>query len=64
MNFTGEQDKEQCIMLFNLLTEEGLELTQEILKAVFTRETGKFAKLLLKNLTDQEEIKLKEVIPE
>lgn len=64
MNFTGEQDKEQCIMLFNLLTEEGLKLTQDILTAVFTRETGKSAKLLLKNFTDQEEIKLKEVIPE
>lgn len=40
LNFTGEQDKEQSIMLFNLLTEVGLKLTQEILTAVFTRETG------------------------
>lgn len=40
LNFTGEKDKEQSIMLFNLLTEVGLKLTQEILTAVFTRETG------------------------
>lgn len=63
MNFTGEQDKEQCSILYTLLTE-GLELTQEILTAVFKKETGKSAKMLLKNLKDQEKDKLNEVMPE
>lgn len=64
MNFTGEQDEEQCHMLYKSLTEDGLELTQEVVTAVFTRETGKSAKMLLEKFTDQEKNKLKEEMSE
>lgn len=61
---TGEQDEEQCHMLYKSLTEDGLELTQEVVTAVFTRETGKSAKMLLEKFTDQEKNKLKEEMSE
>lgn len=61
---TGEQDEEQCHMLFKSLTADGLKLTQEVVTAVFTRETGKSAKMLLEKFTDQEKNKLKEEMSE
>lgn len=61
---TGEQDEEQYHMLYKSLTEDGLELTQEVVTAVFTRETGKSAKMLLEKFTDQEKNKLKEEMSE
>lgn len=57
---TDEQDRELCTKLYNLLEFEGLKLTQEVMAATITRETGKS----VKTLTDQEKNKLKEMLPE
>lgn len=48
---TDEQDRELCTELYNLLDTEGLKLTQEVMAATITRETGKPVKILLNNLT-------------
>lgn len=59
MDFTGKQDNDKCVMLYNLLTTEGLKLIQEVVTTVFTRKTGKS----INSLTDEEKRKLKEVMP-
>ncbi|XP_052716886.1 uncharacterized protein LOC128189352 [Crassostrea angulata] len=61
---TDEQDRELCTELYNLLDTEGLKLTQEVMAATITRETGKPVKILLNNLTVQEKNKLKAMLPE
>lgn len=62
--FTDEQDRELCTKLYNLLEIEGLKLTQEVVTATLTRETGKSVETLINSLTDQEKNKLKEMLPE
>ncbi|XP_065936150.1 uncharacterized protein [Magallana gigas] len=61
---TEEQDRELCTKLYNLLEIEGLKLTQEVMAATLTRETGKSEETLINSLTDQEKNKLKEMLPE
>ena len=52
-----KQDTELCTELFNLLAVEGLNLSQEVMEAIITSETGKSVKELvadenvLKNLS-------------
>lgn len=62
--YTDEQDRELCNELYNLLGTEGLKLTQDVMTATITRDTGKSVETLLKNLTDQEKCKLKKVLHE
>eukprot|EP00105_Crassostrea_gigas_P037121 XP_019921269.1 PREDICTED: uncharacterized protein LOC105324809 [Crassostrea gigas] len=61
---TDKQDRKLCTKLYNLLEIEGLKLTQEVVTATLTRETGKSVKTLINSLTDQEKNKLKEMLPE
>nr|XP_034299181.1 uncharacterized protein LOC105321429 isoform X10 [Crassostrea gigas] len=59
---TEKDSKELCTGLYNLLGKEGLELTQEVMAATIRRLTRRSVETLFKDLTDQEESKLKETL--
>lgn len=50
--------------MYNLLGKEGLKLTEEVMAATIRRLTGRSVETLFKDLTDQEESKLKETLSE
>lgn len=47
-----------------MLGKEGLKLTEEVMAATIRRLTGRSVETLFKDLTDQEESKLKEILSE
>lgn len=60
---TDEQDTELCTKLFNLLSVEGLNLSQEIMGAIITSETRKSVKELVADKNVLENLISGEVLP-
>lgn len=51
MIFVDEQSTKLCLELYNLLCQEGLKISQEVMEAIITRMTGKSVQELVADET-------------